>query len=61
MPAELLRFAKAAVVCRPSLVSRMSHTNYKIDNEFQMFCGIHVVNRDPGFSRELLLYFIDFF
>ena len=47
MPVEFLKFAKTAVVRWPSLVSQMRHTNYNIDNQFQMFCGIHVANTDP--------------
>ena len=33
---EFLRFAKAAVVRRPSFVSQMSQTSFNIDSTFQL-------------------------
>ena len=33
---EFLRFAKTAVVRRPSFVSQMSQTSFNIDNTFQL-------------------------
>jgi hypothetical protein len=47
MPFDFIKFAKTAVVCRPSLVLQMNQTDYKIGNKIQMFCGIHVANADP--------------
>ena len=38
---------------RPSLVSQMSQTNYKIDNTFHMFFRIYVANTDPDSLENL--------
>ena len=47
MPLEFLKCAKTAVVRRPPLISQMSQTNYKIENQFQMFCGNQVLAQTP--------------